>query len=68
MPALRDYDIGMTLRWFDKLHVHRPHGSDVLLDHGLYGAPAFGNITPQTTDKPDVIWRIDEHLDVHLLE
>src|SRR6266700_7227768 len=62
-----DY-ISKTFRRLDKLRVHRTDRRQILLDNGIQRPPAFRNITPQAPDETNIVGRINEDLNVHLLE
>src|SRR6185503_5334630 len=68
MTALRNYDVCMALRRFDELHVHGPDRREVLFDDGFHRAIALGNISSQPAYESNVVRRIDEDLDIHLLQ
>ena len=68
MSTFRYNYISKTFRRLDKLRVHRTDRRQILLDHGIQRPPAFRNITPQAPDETNVVGRINEDLNVHLLE
>ena len=68
MTALRNYDVCMALRRFDELHVHGPDRREVLFDDGFHRAIALGNIASQPAYESNIVRRIDEYLDIHLLQ
>lgn len=52
-------DVGITLRRFYELIMHRTDDTDVLFDDGIYGTAAFFNITGHPAKDPQVCVRID---------
>src|SRR5689334_19309042 len=68
MPALWNNYIRATLRRLDELHVHRANRRQVLLDYGINRSAALGHVAPQAADEADVVRRVHEDLDVHLLK
>src|SRR6266571_8496842 len=68
MPTFGNYYISKTLRRLDKLRMHRTDRRQVLLDHGVQGPPAFRNVSPQAPDETNVVGRVNEDFNVHLLE
>src|SRR6185436_19928960 len=68
LSALRNDDVGVTLRRLDKLEMHRADGSFVLLERSLKCSAAFINISTQPSHQPYVIRRIDEYPNVEQIK
>jgi len=68
MATFRNDNVRVPFRRLDKLHVHRPHRRHVLLDHRFNRAPALIQVASQTANETNIVRRVDEHLNIHLLE
>src|SRR5690606_18811078 len=63
VAALRDDHVRVAHAGLHELEVHRPHGGDVLPDHGFDGAAALGHVPLEAADQPHI--RVYEDADVH---
>src|SRR2546428_10315652 len=64
LAALRDDQVGVPLRRFDELLVHRTHRVQILLNHGFERAASRLNVAHEAAHETDVGGRIDKQLDV----
>src|ERR1700755_1527864 len=55
VSAFGNYHVGVALRRLYELHVHRPHGREILLDDRLGGAPALGHVAAQASYEAYVV-------------
>src|SRR5689334_3572010 len=48
--------------------MHGADGCQILLDHRIERASAFGDVATQAANETNVVGRVDENLDVHLFQ
>src|SRR4030095_9451102 len=68
MTAFRNNHVSISFRRLNKLHMHRPHGPNVLLDHRIDSATSLSQVSLQPTDKANVIRSVYEDFDIHQFE
>src|SRR4051812_6725070 len=68
LSALRDNDVSMPLRRFDKFEMHRPNCALVLLQSSLKCTAAFRDVPSQPTHQSNVVRSINKYADVQKAE
>ncbi len=64
VASLGEDDVGVALRRFDELEVHRSHRRKVLPDHVVHGPAPVSDVSLQSPNETDVLGDIDKDLDV----
>lgn len=64
--ALRDDQVGITLRCLDELEMHRPHRCKILTEDTFNGPSSLGDVTLYSPRQTQIGIGVDKYLEVEL--